>query len=210
MAKSGKGMFGAFSGRIGNTVYYMRKGQQVARTIGYNNKSPTFNQLHCWQRLRVLSAFLKPMKLYVQTGFANLVQGTDMYPYNAAVKYNLKRATKGQYPEVVMDYEKVLLSKGSLHPAKNVAVIKEAEGIRFRWDTDDLDYQNRSDNAMLLIYFPETQEALCWLNAAQREQGEHYVAMQPQSLAQEMHCYLAFIAAGRNEVSDSVYAPVSG
>jgi len=205
MGKSANGIFGNFHGRIGNTVYYTRKGKQVARKIGINNRPPSLKQLYCRKRLQVLSAFFKPIKAYLELGFGQSVRGTEMSPYNAAVKYNLNNATQGEYPDVRMDYEKVVLSRGSLSPALNASVLKEAEGLRFSWDPGFIHYQNRYDSAMLLLYFPEQEQAICLLNEAQRQTGTAFVPLAAQQLNRKVHLYIAFAGQGNQAVSDSVY-----
>ncbi len=205
MAKLEGGIFGTIRGKIGNTIYYQQKGKTLARKIGVSNKSSTPAQLTWRQKVKVLSAFFKPMKTLITTGFREAANGTQMNPYNAAIHYNVKRATYGEYPDVSLNYEQILLSKGSLRPASNVSVAKERDGLRFHWDNDQLDYQNRSDSAMLLLYFPAEQKAIYLLNAAQRQEGTAHVALATAQLIQEVHCYIAFIAAHRCNVSDSVY-----
>lgn len=205
MAKLEGGIFGAFRGKIGNTVYYQRKGVTVARKIGKINKPSSLKQKTCRQGLKVLSQFFKPVKTLINAGFKRETLGTQMNAYSAAVKFNMGRATEGEYPNVGLVYDQILLSKGPLFSPLAPSVEKEPDGIRFRWETTDLDYQNHSDNAMILVYFPDSREAICLLNAAQRKEGTALVQVNREQLNLEAHCYMAFIAVAGVLVSDSVY-----
>lgn len=210
MARLEGGIFGNFHGRIGNTVYYVRNGKQLARKLGKIEKPATKAQLTCRQRLKVLSVFFKPVKAFINLGFAKLVAGTPAFAYNAAVKYNLEQATVGEYPDVQLDYSKIRVSKGNLLPAYNAVLNKEAAGLRFSWETTGMGYQDRYDAAMILVYFPEGPEALCMLNAGQRQEGTVFLALDELRLKKEAHCYLAFISENRSEVSDSLYLGAVG
>jgi len=205
MARLEGGIFGNFHGRIGNTVYYVRNGKQVARKLGKIEKPATPAQQTCRQRLKVLSVFFKPVKAFINAGFAKLVAGTAAFPYNAAVKYNLEQATVGAYPDVKLNYAKIVLSKGNLLPASNLLLNKEVDGLRFTWENIGMDYQDRYHGVMILVYFPEGPEALCMLNAGQRQEGTVFLALDALRLQKELHCYLAFISEDRYEVSNSQY-----
>ena len=87
MGKLEGGIFGNLRGKIGNHVYYAYRGKTVARTVGKITKPPTVKQLTCRQRLKVLSTFFKPMKAFINLGFAQAIKGTDMSAYNAAIQY---------------------------------------------------------------------------------------------------------------------------
>lgn len=208
MGKLEGGLFGRLSGRIGNQVYYQLRGKTVVRKIGRNENPASHKQLHVRQKMKVLGDFFKPIKAYLKLGFAEAVAGTAMFPYNAAVKYNLEGGIQGEYPDLVIDYENILVSKGELLLPLNPVVEKTLEGLRFSWEVDALDYQARYDSAMLLICFPEHHDAIYFLNAAHRLAGTVLIPLSAEELAREMRIYISFISEGKNQVSDSVYLPL--
>ncbi|MEJ2883215.1 DUF6266 family protein [Pedobacter sp. GR22-6] len=196
---------GNFQGRIGNRVYYRLNGKTVVRSVGRTEKAPSLKQLTCRQRLKVLNTFFKPIKAFLNVGFALQQKGTSKSAYSEAMGHNLERATTGEYPDVVLNYANVRVSRGKLLPPLDSSVAQEAAGLRFSWSQLEVDYQNRYDAAMVLIYFPENGAALCLLNAAQRQTGEVFVPLDAAQLLMEKQIYLAFAAEGRNGLSDSVY-----
>jgi hypothetical protein len=87
------------------------------------------------------------------------VAGTDKNEYNEAVSYNKKNAIQGAYPNISLDYTKVLVSMGDLPVAVNPVINQtaKADEIEFNWEvTADLPIQRyTNDRAMLMLYFPE-------------------------------------------------------
>ncbi|WP_285054513.1 DUF6266 family protein [Pedobacter ginsengisoli] len=213
MALGDNGSFGNFKGKIGNLVRYQLKGKTVVRKIGVSNKPPTLPQLAVRRRIKVVSRFLKPMLAYINLGFEHIVAGTDQHPHNAATSYNTKNAVMGEYPDLVMDYSKALVSMGPLEPAIGAAVSlisgasgPVANGIEFTWlVSEDMDFGIRNDRAMLLVYFPGEGSADFVLSGPQRREGRGFVGLGTNQLNKQMECYIAFTADDRKSVSDSVW-----
>lgn len=71
------------------------------------------------------------------------------------MQYNFHEIVAGAYPDLNIDYTKLLLSKGELKPAQYPIVETVPEGIRFSWDTNpQMPWPESSDQAMMLAYFP--------------------------------------------------------
>jgi hypothetical protein len=113
------GAFGEFKGKLGNLVSYNLKGKTVVRHIGKSKKPPTEAQLAVRQRMAAVIKFLRPALAFINAGFELAVEGTDRHPHNEATAYNYKNALQGEYPNISMDYSKVLVSMGALEPAIN-------------------------------------------------------------------------------------------
>lgn len=208
MGKLDGGIFGRLSGRVGNQVYYQLRGKTVLRKIGRNEKAPSQKQLYVRQRIKVLGDFFKPIKDFLKVGFSEVVVGTEMFPYNAAVKYNLEKGIKGEFPDLVPDYENILVSKGERLAPINPMVVKVQEGLRLSWEVDVMDYEFRYDSVMLLICFPQIPDAIYFLNAAQRLAGTVLVPLSAEELSREMRVYMSFISEAKNQLSNSVYLPI--
>lgn len=205
MGKIDGGLMGFVRGRIGNSVYYVRNGKQMVRKIGINEKPATPKQLTGRQRFKVLFAFFRHMKPFINKGFGEMAAGTTMHPYNLAVKYNMQEATIGEYPDVTIAYERIVLSKGPLPAPLDLKLQQDEQGVEISWDTSAMEYQRRFDAVMLLLYFPKTAEVLCLLHAAQRQSGEVYVPLNAEALSGEIHGYVAFVAEGKKGMNNSVY-----
>lgn len=206
MAIANDGMFGPGQGKVGNLVYYMRNGKPIVRKIGRTNKEPTDAQLDNRQRMKVANAFCKVMLPFIQYGFMQQVQGKDLNQMNVAVSYNRKNALKGVYPDISIDYPKVLLSEGPLLQADAAAVEVVEAGLKFSWYVDpQLHWPDNADQAMLLAYFPETDKTVYRLFGAERSAGSAVLEIGAPMLSEYTETYIAFISADRKNVSTSVY-----
>jgi len=209
------GIFGKMNGKVGNTVYYTLKGKQVTRIIGRRVKPSTPRQLANEQGMKVVNRFLKSINAFIKMGFAVEAEARNVYPYNAALGYNKKHALKGDFPEIGIDYEKVLLSKGDLDGLNNPSVRllgnpEEGFALRFDWDVlpEDRGWPRCDDQVMLMAYFPEEgldDRAVYRIAGAKRQAGQDVLEL-PLSMAGEaMEVYISVISEDRTRVADSEY-----
>lgn len=114
MAKVIGGPFGLLSGKLGNRVYYIVDGKQMSRALGKRMKPPTVKELANRQGMKVAFEFAKTVGVFIDIGFGIEAKERDIQPRNAAVGCIRKEALKGGYPDIEIDYAKLLLSRGSL------------------------------------------------------------------------------------------------
>ncbi|MGY4386278.1 hypothetical protein ACVWYN_003329 [Pedobacter sp. UYP24] len=206
MAFSEDGLFGKTNGKIGNLVYYQRMGKNVVRRVGKTLKPATEAQLRCRMEMGVTSAFLKPLKGFVYVGFALEAAKLNQMVNNTANSNIKLNALKGTYPDITIDFPKVLVSKGDLKPAENPKVEKVAEGLKFTWDTTpDMAWPELTDQAMLLVYFPADRKALYNMFGPNRIGGTALLEMATPMLEKPMEVYISFITADRKQIANSLY-----
>ncbi|HMI05743.1 MAG TPA: DUF6266 family protein [Pedobacter sp.] len=199
------GIAGLVTGRVGDMVFYVLNGKQVVRMVGKSVKPPTGKQLTARMQMTMVAGFLKHLVEYLNVGFGPDVVD-DENAYNAAMRYNRKNALSGVYPDVVLDYSKVLVSKGDLPGAAGAVVELLDDGLHFVWSNpSDIPYPRGNDQVMLLAYFPALASAIYLLEAASREEGSAFLPVPGDLLAEHMEVYLSFVAADRKSVSDSIY-----
>jgi len=212
MGTLNNGPFGHLHGRVGNLVSYTLKGKNVTRIIGKTSKAPTKGKLAQYQRMRVINKFQKPMLPYLNLGFAMEAEGTTSNAYNKAVSYNKTHALQGTYPDISMDYSKALVSKGPLPPARSAAYTKIADGLEITWQVPaDQESRFLNNRAMIVVFFPEgtdhpdIPDAVMELSGARRQECRDFISLTAEELGKPFEVYLAFIAADRFNVSDSVW-----
>lgn len=206
MGISENGMFGANSGKVGKLVYYKRKGKDIVRTIGRNLKEPSEAQLRSRMELKVASSFSKVVKPFITYGFAQHIVGTDLSQFNVSTGYVKKNALMGEYPHISIDYEKVILSEGSLLPANEAAVTIVSGGLEFSWYVaESTPWPDNTDQVMVLAYFPGTENISYNLFGPDRTAGKALLKISEPLLGEYFETYIAFISADRSQVSDSVY-----
>jgi len=209
-----KGLFGGFSGKLGNLVGYTLNGKAVIRTKGTSNKPPTIPQLAVRQMIKLLNRALKPMLPVINIGFLLEVKNTDKNAFNEAISYNFHNACMGAYPNIGIDYSKLLVSKGMLPPAYDASVSIQPGGLEFTWSLDPMNKGNiLNDRAMLLICYlgaddlPLPDESIIYmLIGAQRRACKEFIALAPAYLSRPMVCYLSFQAEDGKSISNSVMA----
>ncbi|MCX2454162.1 DUF6266 family protein [Pedobacter sp. PLR] len=207
MGSLNNGLFGGFNGRVGNLVGYMLNGKSIIRTVGHSTKPLTTARKANCEQMTVVNAFLRPNMTFIRSGFRLITAGTDKNFYNEAVSFNKKHAVKGESPNISMDYNKALVSMGSLLKADTTTISKHADGIEFKWEVPaDLPWRNRNDRAMLLIHFPDARVSTYVLSGSRRHVGTEVVAIDTNLAESRMEAYISFIDEDATEISDSVHA----
>jgi len=207
MARIKQGVIGPFSGGVGelvgsswNGIPYVRS---YAATIG--NPRSDLQQDHR-QKIAVTMKFLKPLAVFLRTGFKNYA--IRMSGINAAMSWNYRNALKGSYPGNGIDYPKVLVARGELAPALNPAAASNAKGtVNFKWDNNSGEKDaNASDKTLLVVYNPAKYQAVTASELGQRADRTQTVTVPGSFSGDLVQCYIAFIAADGQVVSNSVFA----
>jgi len=201
------GLFGGFHGRIGNLVGYTLKGKHVIRTIGKSSKPLTPARKANCEKMKVVNEILKPSIHAIRAGFRLAVAGTDRNEYNEAVSYNKKNAVQGIYPDINLDYTKVLMSMGTLPVAINPGISQNQEKITFTWEISDSPASEyHTDRTMLVIYFPDIKETCCQLVGAKRVEGKDVIVIGLEHVNERMEAYISFAKDNGKAVSNSIHA----
>lgn len=207
MGKLINGIFGGFHGRIGNLVGYTLKGKYVIRKIGKSTKPLTPGRRANCQKMTMVNEILSPSLQAIQVGYRHVVAGTDKNEYNEAVSYNKKNALQGTYPNISLDYSKVLLSMGTLAGAVNPTVSQADDKITFNWKLPThLERMSDDDRAMLVVYFPDLKVSCCHLIGSKRIEGSYTLTIGPDHVNEHMEAYISFVKDNGREVSNSAYA----
>ncbi|RQO65234.1 hypothetical protein DBR43_30765 [Pedobacter sp. KBW06] len=206
MGKLINGIFGGFHGKIGNLVGYTLKGKYVIRKIGKSSKPLTPGRQANCQKMTLVNEMLSPSLEVIRKGFRMKVAGTDKNEYNEAVSYNKKNAIQGDYPNISLDYTKVMVSMGTLPVAIHPTLSQTDDKITFNWEVlaDQAD-QYGKDRAMLLIYFPDLKISWYELIGSTRTEGTYTVEMGEGLADKRMETYISFVKDNGRAVSDSVY-----
>lgn len=205
MAISKNSFSGPFKGKLGKMVFYILNGQQVCRTIGRQSK-PSKKQLANQQAMAATMKVLKPLKDFIKPGFELQAKGTVWNSFNLATAYTKKHALQGEYPNISVDYNKLLLSSGTLPASNEISIVKTEKGVLLTWDNKNLLPGAWPDDlVMVVIYHPLAEEASVHLNAAKRQDGSCFIPVASQLLAEPIETFLCFKSADGERISDSVY-----
>ncbi|MGK9125266.1 DUF6266 family protein [Olivibacter sp. SA151] len=84
------------------------------------------------ERMRIMQKFLQDSKNFIDLGFQLEAKARNMSAFNAAMSYNKKYAITGSYPDLKIDYEKLLVSKGLLITPTNPSVAYVEGTLHFK------------------------------------------------------------------------------
>ncbi|SHH03537.1 DUF6266 family protein [Pedobacter caeni] len=201
------GLFGGFHGKVGNLVGYTLKGKYVIRMIGKSEKPLTPARKANCQKMTVVNEILSPSIHAIRAGFRLAVVGTYKNEYNEAVSYNKKNALQGEYPNISLDYTKVLMSMGTLPVAVNPSITQIEDKITFTWNPSVFPgSEYAKDRTMLVIYFPDIKETCYQLIGAKRIEGKDEILISHEHINERMEAYISFAKDNGKAVSNSVYA----
>ncbi|CAM4077930.1 hypothetical protein SAMN06265348_102354 [Pedobacter westerhofensis] len=192
--------------RKGNNVRYFLNGELVERTIGITIKEPTQLQKTGRQAMKVVVGLLKPVKEFIEIGFNLEKKEPHDNAHNLARSTNKLNAIRGEYPNVQIDFEKALFSKGILpvNPEAKVQLVEK--GLEFTWDPAFMEEGMwPNDQAMMLAYCDEKESAFFEIAGMRRSEGKDFLEITPYHQPVTLEVYLSFVAADRKSISNSVY-----
>ncbi|NQX43255.1 hypothetical protein SAMN05421820_11616 [Pedobacter steynii] len=205
MAILSNSAFGHPNGKIGGMVYYMLKGQAVCRMIGEQGK-PSIKQLANYQAMQVTMSLVKPMKEFIRNSFELEARGTVKNAHNLAVSYNKKQALQGEYPNISVDYSKVVLSYGTLPGARDFSMSKTETELTLNWNPESYTGGHDGDDIlMILLYYPSRKYGRSFLNASRRDSGEVILPLSEVYIHEPIEAYACFKSADGKQISNSIY-----
>lgn len=205
MAKYKEGILGPFKGTVGTVVGSTWMGVDYMRGKSGPNKSSTTPQKAMRTRFGMLSSFMANMRKLLDTCFTDF--SGKMSGSNRAQGYNQKCAVRGEYPNQVIDYSRVLVTRGSLPNADAISAIADHPGeIRFGWQNNTgLGIAKDTDRAVLVAYCRDLNQTVYTREGSLRN-AETGILSVPGFSGKQVHTWVAFISGNGKEVANSIYA----
>ena len=168
------------------------------------SRKPSILQLQQHAKFSMMNKFLAPI-----IPFLNETKKTvdiDLTGYNKAFSYNVKNAIAGVYPDLTIDHNMVLLSRGDLPNVKSLQATSQSPGqITFHWsDNSGTGLARSNDKAFAAVYCKELYDWMYIFDLAERSAGSHVLDVVKFS-GHFVHVYVGFLSASGNDVSDSLY-----
>lgn len=211
-----KGILGGFQGKVGTVVGSTWKGQSVMRSVAASVKNPNTPAQQA-QRMRfglAGSVVYANMDL-IRVGYRALTR--DMTAANAAMSEVLSQAITGEYPDIVLDYAKVRLSKGKLEMLQGFSAAVAAPGqLTLRWEPAVTSNAGMpGDLVHAGLFDAESGKAIPFLNCAKRQDGQAVLQIPAAGQGASCHLYVFLTspeglgtASRRESVSDTLYGGV--
>jgi len=207
MAKISKGILGAFSGKVGPVV------GSNWRSIAYIKASPkkankklkrSAAQIANQQKFRFVSEWLVPFHPYVSIGFLNLSNVKS--EINLAFSENFHRAVVGVYPDISIDYSKVVVSKGELGGLTDPSVeLNDPNLLYISWSDNPGQRVSYDDQLMLVVYCPELGIADGFVGGARRADKECRFKFNQKMIGKALEVYVSVTSFNRKKIANSMY-----
>ncbi|SKB88718.1 hypothetical protein SAMN05660226_03627 [Parapedobacter luteus] len=210
MATTRSGINGVFIGKVGSIVGYELGGKNVIRAIGRRTKPFSKLELLNQAKMKAVSEFLRPIKLYIKFGFQHEVPpGSHAGAFQLAQSYTRKNAIElDEQGSPFINPAKVLISKGELDPPLNCTVERDGNRLTFRWDYIDKK-QSPTDRLVILLYNPEEPIRIFKdLGGKRKAQQEEWEIESLHLFPAPIHAYAAFRSTWPDQISNSVYCGV--
>jgi hypothetical protein len=207
MAFIPQGITGPCIGKVGPVVGYVSRGKAIIRGLAKSDKPRKLSPLQLQQHAKfaLMNKFLGPI-----IPFLNETKKTnepDLSGYNKAYSYNVKNAIAGVYPDLIIDYNMVLLSRGDLPNIKSSRAESALPGqITIHWtDNSGTGLARPDDKLFVAVYTPESANKWIYgFDQAERSAGTCLFNAGPFS-GHTLQIYVGFISSDGKEVSDSLF-----
>ena len=126
--------------------------------------------------------------------------------FNAAVSYMVKNAVGGSYPDIEINYQRMLVSRGDLTPPKDAVATISERCVTITWNDNSAEGSaDASDLSMPLAYNVSKGQAVFEIAATTRSSKSVALPLPSHWLGDTIHIYLGFMSEDGMEVANSVY-----
>jgi len=208
MGKINQGILGGVSGKIGNVIGGTWKGIDYLRIMPSSVANPkTPAQIDQRSKFVTVLKFLQSVTPFLRIGYKT--QAIKMTQFNSAMSETLKNSVTGSYPNYVIDYGNVLLSKGTLPNVQNPSAISSTPGnnIAFTWtDNSGMGDASANDKALVVVYCPDLNDATYITEGGSpRSAGSHTIAVPSSYSGKDVEVYISMISEDGSKVSNSMH-----
>lgn len=204
-----QGILGGFSGKVGPIVGFRWKSNYYIRARAAKVSNPrTPKQQEQRGKFATAFSFLKAIKPFIRIGYKEFTQ--DKSAFNSAMSYTLKRAVTGSGKEIKIDFDRALVSMGTLMPVFEGAATQDGNKMHFNWqDNSGMGNAEDTDIAMLLVYNKDKETAVYDTEAALRSTRHAELQLPSGWQDDELIAYLSFRSTDGSCVANSIRLTVA-
>lgn len=203
MAIYAKGPLGSFSGKLGNIVGSNWRSIDYLRSLPRPSRKPgTANQTAHRSKFAFVVDFLSPLRVFLDIGY-NDSQQQRMTAFNQAVKRLLPKV-EGQYPDFIIPYGDIILSKGSLKKIITKAEINLDGDLQINWDPSIDKLGAEVTDPVYIIMYNETNKDYFLYQNATRGAGEDIINTEFMGQG-ELHIWATATSSDGSKRSESKY-----
>ena len=205
MARVKDGIFGGFSGKIGNVVGCKGETGYYVRSIPSHTVNPQTERQQS-QRGKFAQAmqFARTLTPFLRISYREFAGAGK--PYHAAVSSFLKNAVVETDSGCAIDFAKALISRGSLTAVHQAEIASSDHKITFTWTDNSGEGNAAPTDVTLLVAFNKTRWMAVYTDAAACRSDEKADLCIPADWdGDELAVYLGFRSKDGETVANSVY-----
>lgn len=199
-----KGILGGVSGKVGTIVGVHWKSNYYIRAHAAEASNPrTPKQQEQRGKFATAFGFLKTIKPFIRIGYKEFTE--EKSAYNAAMSYMLKKVVINSEKEITIDFNRVLVSTGSLMPVFEGTATASEGKMFFNWkDNSGMGNAEDTDITMVLAYNKDKGMAVYDTEAGFRQDETAELMIPDEWQDDELITYLSFRSADGSSVANSV------
>lgn len=203
------GILGPVRNKTGSVVGRMHKGKNVITALYRTSNKPfTKEQIASQFKLGLLNSFLQDISDLVNIGFKAYTKGNTAV--NAAVSYNYDHAFLEEGDSFVMNYPKIIYSRGVIATPESPEIFAESGKITFNWLPEKQSaYCQFTDKASFFVYNPVKDMSIILLNETNRYAQGHTLEIPVGFIGDTVHCYMNFNSADGKKKGNNMYVGAS-
>ena len=205
MARLKEGIFGGFSGKVGNIIGSSCRGVDYIKSAPAKMTNPrTKSQTKQRSSFIITQNFLRTMIPIIRIGFKDYaIDG--MSAFSAAMSYNMINGINKVKDGCVIDYTNVLISRGSLFPSPVINATVTDDLLQFEWNPILNENAKSTDQVMVIAHNAAKGESVFDVNAGKRGSAATFIVLPKEWKGDIIETYIAFKNEESTLVSDSCY-----
>lgn len=209
MAQTKDGILGGFSGKVGSVIGCKGKTGYYVRACPQHVSNPqTARQQTHRGKFAVAMRFARVLTPFLRVSYLEFAGGGQ--PFHAAVSSFLKNAVVETAEGLGIDFEKALVSRGSLTSVRQVEVTQADDMITYTWTDNSGEGNATLTDVTLLVAFNKTRWVAIYSDAtASRSDEKAELSIPTDWDGDELAVYIGFRSADGETVANSVYFPIS-
>jgi hypothetical protein len=206
MGEIRKGILGGFSGKVGTVIGANWRGKDIMRSLPKKSGRIATEQQELQRaKFALVAHFLTPLADVIRNYYG---QGQGLKSRrNLAMSYHITDAITGNFPDLMIDYERVVLTKGDLLGPQDITSTAAADTkINFEWaDNSNQGTAKPTDKLLVVVYNPAKDLFEVRENVADRNATMAEVTLPANFTGDTVVCYVSFISEDKKKFANSLF-----
>jgi len=206
MATSQNPLTGKMSGTVGNFVATTYRGQNIIRSKAFYQKDANSEKQQKQRTVfKLMSSEYTSLASVIRLGFPN--RPKNQSPYNAFMAANMPNAIDNSGEIPVIDYSKMVVSKGTLPSVNVMSVTIETEGVKIIYQPQQLNPMSSEDDEVIAM-LKTTDGAVFMATKPRGNSDSENLVLPCTNVVPEnvLYIYLTVVSVNRQKASQTVYA----